>query len=65
MYVANCLVIGTIILVVAVLKIIPIKTWQAFCSQLLAWIGMLWVDINSFNIWLTRKIAWDIRGSKV
>jgi len=62
MYVANCVVIGTIILVVAVLKIIPIKTWQAFCSQLLVWIGMLWVDINSFNIWLTRKITWDIRG---
>ena len=62
MYVMNCLIIGTIILVVAILKIIPIERWRAFCSQLLVWIGMLWVDINSVNIWLTRKITWDIRG---
>ena len=62
MYVMNCLIIGSIILVVAVLKIIPIEHWRAFCSRLLVWIGMIWVDINSVNIWLTRKITWDIQG---
>lgn len=62
MYVLNCLLIGSIILVVAILKIIPIERWRAFCSQLLVWIGMIWIDINSLNIWLTRKISWDIEG---
>ncbi len=62
MYVMNCLIIGSIILVVAILKIIPVERWRAFCSQLLVWIGMIWVDINSVNIWLTRKITWDIQG---
>ncbi|MCX5852082.1 MAG: acetyltransferase, partial [Deltaproteobacteria bacterium] len=62
LYLVNCFVIGTIILVLALFKVIPNKTWQGYCSQVLVLIGVFWVDINSFNIRLTKKIKWDIQG---
>lgn len=62
LYLVNCFVIGTIILVLALFKVIPNKTWQGYCSQVLVLIGVFWVDINSFNIRFTKKIKWDIQG---
>jgi 1-acyl-sn-glycerol-3-phosphate acyltransferase len=46
----------------ALLRLIPIKTWQKFCTHCMHRNMVYWADCNSFIQRLTTRIEWDIQG---
>ena len=51
------------LIVIAMLKlVIPIPLWRKFCGLLLNGIAVIWISINNFNLWWTKRIKWDVRG---
>jgi 1-acyl-sn-glycerol-3-phosphate acyltransferase len=59
----NTLICFTLLMAVATLKfILPINPWRKLCSMVLNVIAVSWISVNNFNIWLTKRIKWDVRG---
>jgi len=50
------------ILLIGVFKLIPIKSWQSFCTRRVDGVSMLWCDVNNTYISKMQKIKWTITG---
>ena len=50
------------ILFLGLLKLIPNKAWQAYCTRCVDAISMVWCDVNNHYINRVQKIKWEITG---
>lgn len=63
LYFANTVVTFTLMIPVILIKlIIPHAGFRNRLTQLLMLLGTAWIDVNSFILWFTQKIKWDISG---
>lgn len=63
LYFLNTFFYFLLIILVAILKlVIPIEAWRNLCTQVLKWLAMGWVSVNSFNTRLINKVQWDVAG---
>ena len=61
--IANTLVLGPLLILVSLLRfIIPVTSWHRFCTKTAIAIAELWISINSFWMWLTQRMQWDVQG---
>ena len=61
--VVNTVVLSPVLIVVSLLRfIIPLRGWQRLCTSMAIAIAELWISINSFWMWLTQTMQWDIEG---
>jgi len=61
--IANTLVLGPLLILVSLLRfIIPVTAWHRFCTKTAIAIAELWISINSFWMWLTQRMQWDVQG---
>jgi len=61
--VLNTVVCSSILLLVAVLKlIVPVKPWRSFTSRLLVGIAESWISVNTALINLLLPTSWEIEG---
>ncbi|MDY0374135.1 MAG: acyltransferase [Desulfobacterium sp.] len=64
LYVINSIVLCSVLLVVALVKLlVPIPWFTRRCSQLLIGISRLWITINTLNSKFFNRIKWDVRGA--
>ncbi|TBW54894.1 acyltransferase [Marinobacter halodurans] len=47
----------------ALLKLIPIKPWQGFCTRIIIMISEAWVACNTGWQMLTQSTKWDVQGA--
>ena len=50
------------ILIIGLLKLIPYKPWQTFCTQCVDAVATFWCGVNSFFIRHTQHTHWEISG---
>src|SRR5208283_3366261 len=63
MLTANTAVCIGPLLIVSFLKLlVPVKVWRKLCSISSNGIAVAWISINNFNMGISRKIDWDVRG---
>jgi 1-acyl-sn-glycerol-3-phosphate acyltransferase len=63
LYAANTVFIFSAMVPVILIKlIIPHAGVRLRLTRFLMFLGTVWVDINSFTLWLTQKIKWDVSG---
>ena len=63
LYAANTVFIFSVMVPVILIKlIIPHAGVRLRLTRLLMFLGTAWVDVNSFTLWLTQKIKWDVSG---
>ena len=63
LYAVNTVCIFAAMVPVILIKlIIPHAGARLLLTQFLMFLGTVWVDINSFTLWLTQKIKWDVSG---
>ncbi len=42
--------------------LIPAEGFRRFCTRVLILLGKGWIDCNTFILWLTQRIDWDVEG---
>ena len=42
--------------------LIPLKVWRTFCTRVAIMIAESWISVNSFWMWLTQPLQWDVSG---
>ena len=63
LYAVNTIITFCLMIPVILAKlIIPFSAVRHRLTRLLMFLGTLWVDVNSFILWLTQKIKWDVSG---
>lgn len=61
--IANTLVLAPLLILVSLLRfILPVISWHRFCTKTAIAIAELWISINSFWMWLTQRMQWDVQG---
>lgn len=64
LYAINFLFWPLLVFVGALLRLIPIPSWQKICTHFLHNILIYWAACNSFIQRVTTRIEWDVRGVK-
>lgn len=63
LYVSNTGFFTSLMLPAIVIKfIIPHAGLRHRLTQIIMFLGAAWIDVNSFNMWVTQKIKWDVTG---
>jgi 1-acyl-sn-glycerol-3-phosphate acyltransferase len=62
LYAINILFWPFLIFIGALLRCVPIKSWQKMCNHFIHQIPIYWADINNVILGLTTSITWDIEG---
>ncbi|HHO76911.1 MAG TPA: acyltransferase [Deltaproteobacteria bacterium] len=63
LYVINTIVCASLLFPLAILKLVyPGEAWRNSCNKVLNELGIRWIAFNSYNLRLTKKIRWDVRG---
>jgi len=63
LYAANTVCVFAVMAPVILIKlIIPHAGVRLLLTRFLMFLGTVWVDVNSFILWLTQKIKWDVSG---
>ncbi|MCT6701089.1 acyltransferase [Rheinheimera sp. 4Y26] len=62
MYLLNTLFWAGPILLLAILKLPPVRLWQVAITYLLDTCASAWISLNNFTNSLFSKIHWDIKG---
>lgn len=61
-YTMNTLFWFVPVMLLAVLKLPPIKPWQGFINRLLDGCAVAWISINNFTTKLFTRIQWQVTG---
>ncbi|GAA5314957.1 MAG: acyltransferase [Candidatus Pelagadaptatus aseana] len=60
---ANILFHAPFLFLVTLLRILlPVFAWQTFCTKVAIAIAENWMSVNSFWMWLTQPLQWDVEG---
>jgi 1-acyl-sn-glycerol-3-phosphate acyltransferase len=60
----NTIFWSSLLLFVALCKrVVPIKGWRIFCTELLNGLGRNWIACNNLGLQLTKNIHWDVEGA--
>ncbi len=59
---ANTLFWCIFLYIPALLKLVPIKRWQLFCTHMIILIAEAWVACNSAWMALTQRTVWEVDG---
>ncbi|MGB9498166.1 MAG: acyltransferase [Dissulfuribacterales bacterium] len=63
LYVVNTVcVFAAMVPVILIKLIVPHAGVRIRLTRFLMFLGTVWVDINSYTLWLTQKIKWDVSG---
>lgn len=62
LYVANTLFWFLPLMLLAVLKLLPIKRWQAWITYLVDAIAVAWISVNNFTTRIFTSIKWRVEG---
>jgi 1-acyl-sn-glycerol-3-phosphate acyltransferase len=61
--IANTLFHAPFLFAITLLRVIvPIAAWQTFCTKVAIAIAENWIGVNSFWMWLTQRMQWDVEG---
>jgi 1-acyl-sn-glycerol-3-phosphate acyltransferase len=58
----TCLCAPVLFFVTFLRVVIPHQGWQAFCTRMAIGVAECWITINSFWMWLTQPLVWDVTG---
>lgn len=64
LYIINTLFWAGPLLVLAIIKLPPIKIWQTWITYLLDFCATAWISFNNFNSRLFSRIYWDVQGTE-
>ena len=59
--IANTLVCFLPLILVSGLRVIPIQSWQTFCTQFACSIATFWISVNSWTLRITEAQAWKVQ----
>jgi 1-acyl-sn-glycerol-3-phosphate acyltransferase len=62
LYIGNTLFWAVPILLLAILKLPPLKRWQTWMTYLLDTCASAWISLNNITTRLFTRIRWDIKG---
>ena len=63
LYAANTAFFFSLMLPAILIKLcVPHAGIRHRLTQVIMLLGTAWIDVNSFNMWFTQKIKWDIKG---
>lgn len=61
--VANTLFHAPFLFLVTLLRLlIPLQLWRTLCTRVAIAIAENWISVNSFWMWLTQPLEWDVSG---
>ncbi|MCH8536338.1 MAG: acyltransferase [Alkalimonas sp.] len=61
-YTINTLFWFVPVMLLAILKLPPVKSWQGFINRLLDGCAVAWISTNNFTTWLFTRIQWRVTG---
>ena len=59
--IVNTLACSLPLILVSALRVIPIRSWQTFCTQLACSIATFWISVNSWTLRITEAQAWKVQ----
>ena len=59
--IANTLVCFLPLILISGLRVIPIQSWQTFCTQFACSIATFWISVNSWTLGITEAQAWKVQ----
>jgi len=62
LYIVNTLFWFIPLMLLAVLKLLPVKRWQAWMSYLVDAIAVAWISLNNFTTHIFTSIKWRVEG---
>lgn len=62
LYVVNTIFWATPILILAIVKLPPVKIWQTWITHLLDFCATSWITLNNLTSRIFTRIRWDIKG---
>lgn len=54
--------IGPLLLVSMLRLLVPVAIFKKLCGKISNGIAVTWISINNFNMGISRKITWDVKG---
>lgn len=62
LYIVNTLFWFIPLMLLAILKLLPVKRWQAWMSYLVDAIAVAWISLNNFTTHIFTSIKWRVEG---